>query len=69
VPGPIADHDEGTGLQTIADDDLGVTLGVDTHLDQHAAAVLDPLGRLLGTTCVPATAAGCEHMLTWASSG
>ena len=32
--------DEGTGMDTIADDDLEVTLGIDTHLDQHAAAVL-----------------------------
>jgi len=68
VHGPLADHDEGTGLDTIADDDLEVTLGVDTHLDQHAAAVLDPLGRLLGTTSVCATTAGYEELLTWASA-
>lgn len=55
-------------MDTIADDDLEVTLGVDTHLDEHAAAVLDPLGRLLGTTSVPATTAGYEQLLSWASS-
>ncbi len=67
--GPLADHDEGDpALDTIAQEDFEVTLGVDTHLEAHAAAVLDPLGRLLGTTSVAATAAGCEQLLTWASS-
>ncbi len=58
---------EGTGMDTISDDEPEVTLGVDTHLDQHAAAALDALGRLLGTMSVPATAAGHEQLLTWAS--
>jgi hypothetical protein len=49
---------EGTGMDTISDDEPEVTLGVDTHLDQHAAAALDAVGRLLGTISVPATAAG-----------
>ena len=66
--GPIDDHDEGTGLDTIADDELEVTLGVDTHLDTHVAAALDPIGRLLGTTSVPSTTTGCEQLLTWASA-
>jgi transposase len=55
-------------MDTIADDDLEVTLGVDSHLDQHAAAVLDGVGRLLGTTSVMATTAGYEQLLGWASS-
>lgn len=54
-------------MDTIADDDLEVTLGVDSHLDQHVAAVLDPTGRLLGTTTVDATRAGYEQLLSWAS--
>jgi transposase len=58
---------EGTGMDTISDDELEVTLGIDTHLDLHAAAALDVLGRLLGTISVPATAAGYEQLLTWAS--
>jgi transposase len=55
-------------MDTIADDDLEVTLGVDSHLDQHAAAVVDAVGRLLGTTTVTATRAGYEQLLGWASS-
>jgi transposase len=58
---------EGTGMDTISDDEPEVTLGVDTHLDQHAAAALDAVGRLLGTISVPASAAGHEQLLTWAS--
>jgi transposase len=59
---------EGTGMDTISDDEPEVTLGIDTHLDQHAAAALDPVGRPLGTISVPATAAGYEQLLTWASA-
>jgi transposase len=55
-------------MDTIADDEPEVTLGIDTHLDQHAVAVVDAVGRLLGTTTVPATTAGCEQLLGWASA-
>jgi transposase len=55
-------------MDTISDDEPEVTLGVDTHLDQHAVAALDGLGRLLGTLSAPATAAGYESLLTWASA-
>ncbi len=58
---------EGTDVDTISDDAPEVTLGVDTHLDQHAAAALDAVGRLLGTISVPATTAGYEQLLAWAS--
>ena len=34
---------------TIVEAARGVTGGVDTHLDVHVAAALDPLGALLGT--------------------
>jgi transposase len=54
-------------MDTISDNEPDVTLGVDTHLDQHAAAVLDDVGRLLATTSVPATAEGYEQLLSWAS--
>ena len=44
---------------TIVEAPRGVTGGVDTHLDVHVAAALDPLGGLLGTepfeTAPPAT--------------
>jgi transposase len=55
-------------MDTISDSDPEVTLGVDTHLDQHAGAVLDQLGRVLATTSLPATADGYEQLLSWASA-
>jgi transposase len=42
--------------------------GVDTHLDVHVAAALDPLGALLGTRSFPATPAGHNELLTWLCS-
>jgi hypothetical protein len=45
-------------MDTISDDEPEVTLGIDTHLDQHAAAVLDRLGRVVASTSVPATLDG-----------
>src|SRR4051812_46216800 len=58
---------EGTGMDTISDDEPEVTLGIDTHLERHAVAALDAVGRLLATIDVPATAAGYDELLTWAS--
>src|SRR5438093_1949892 len=46
--------------------DRQVTVGVDTHVDQHVGAALDHLGRLLGTRAVPSTAAGHAALLAWA---
>jgi len=45
-----------------------VTVGVDTHLDTHTAALLDGLGALLGTQTFPATPNGYRQLLSWASS-
>lgn len=45
-----------------------VILGVDTHLDTHVGAVVDDLGRALGTLVIPTTPAGSEQLLTWARS-
>ena len=39
--------------------------GVDTHADTHTLAAIDAQGRLLGTTTVPATAAGNRQALAW----
>ena len=39
--------------------------GVDTHKDVHVAAALDELGRLLGTSSFPTTAAGYRQLLRW----
>jgi transposase len=41
-----------------------VVVGVDTHKDEHAAVVLDGLGRRLVEQFVPATAEGFAHLLT-----
>ncbi|GAA0908087.1 IS110 family transposase [Virgisporangium aurantiacum] len=44
---------------------IEVTGGVDTHQDTHTAAVIDPIGRVLGTQQFPATAAGYAALLAW----
>ncbi|MGW5611024.1 IS110 family transposase [Streptomyces sp. NPDC003753] len=43
-----------------------VVLGVDTHGEVHVAAVVCPLGKILGTESFPATAAGYRQLLVWA---
>jgi transposase len=50
------------------DQQRDVTGGVDTHADQHVAAVVDGAGRTLGTAPFPTTAAGYRHLLTWMRS-
>ncbi len=50
---------------TIVEARPGITGGVDTHLDTHVAAALDPLGRLVGTESFPADAAGYKALLAW----
>ena len=40
-----------------------ITGGVDNHTDMHVAAVLDPIGGLLGVQEFPATAAGYASLL------
>jgi transposase len=43
-----------------------VTVGVDTHLDQHVAAVVDQTGRLCGTQAFAASTRGDVALVTWA---
>jgi transposase len=43
-----------------------VTVGVDTHLDQHVAAVVDQTGRLLATQAFSASTRGYVALVTWA---
>jgi Transposase len=43
-----------------------VTVGVDTHLDQHVAAVVDQAGRLLDTQAFAALTRGYVALVTWA---
>ena len=45
-----------------------VILGVDTHLDVHVGAVINDIGRLLGTRSVSTDTAGYLDLLTWANS-
>jgi len=44
-----------------------VTVGVDTHLDLHMAAVLDCTGRLLDTQAFAASTRGYVDLVTWAA--
>ncbi|MEU2736142.1 IS110 family transposase [Streptomyces sp. NPDC007095] len=39
---------------------------MDTHGEVHVAAVVSPLGKVLGTESFPATAAGYRRLLVWA---
>jgi len=45
-----------------------VTGGVDTHLDLHVVAALDPIGGVLGTASFPTTASGYRQLLAWLRS-
>jgi transposase len=45
--------------------DHPVTGGVDTHKDLHVAAVIDSVGRVLGTEEFPTTVAGHRQLLRW----
>ena len=53
---------------TIVEAARGVTGGVDTHLDVHVAAALDPLGALLGTERFGTDSAGYKALLSWLES-
>lgn len=53
-------------MTTITHPNASVTVGVDTHSDNHVAAALDPLGRLLGTGSFPASGAGYRDLAQWA---
>ena len=45
-----------------------LTLGVDTHLDVHVAALLDERGALLGVESFATTPDGYRDLLAWAAS-
>ena len=45
-----------------------VTGGVDTHADFHVAAVVDEVGRVLGTEKFPASINGYKALLSWVTS-
>ena len=54
-------------MTTIAEQQLRVTVGIDTHCDVHVAAVLDAQGRLLATDCFPTTRSGHRTLERWAT--
>lgn len=50
---------------TIVEAERAVIGGIDTHLDIHVAAALDPIGGLLGVESFPATPAGYKQLVAW----
>lgn len=52
-------------MTRMAHKDRRVTGGVDTHADAHAAAVIDEVGRVLGTESFPADEVGYAALLRW----
>src|SRR5215213_11138879 len=48
------------------DQEVRITVGVDTHADLHVGVALDQFGRRLGTRSVPTTPAGFAELVTWA---
>lgn len=53
-------------MTTIAVPTGAVTVGVDTHLDVHVAAVIDGLGRMLGSAGFATSPAGNRQLIRWA---
>lgn len=53
-------------MSTIADQDRGVILGVDTHAEVNVACVIDEVGRVQGTASVATTAVGHAELERWA---
>jgi len=51
-----------------ADAEEDILLGVDTHKDVHAAALITTLGAVLDGRSFPATAEGYRQLLSWAHS-
>ena len=53
---------------TIVEATRAVTGGVDTHLDVHVAAALDPIGGVLGVESFPTTPKGYRSLVSWLGS-
>jgi transposase len=56
----------GSANGDVRDDEIRVTVGVDTHTDQHVGVSLDQFGRRLGARSIPTTPAGFAALLAWA---
>jgi transposase len=55
-------------MSTMTDRGRVVTGGVDTHKDRHVAAVIDEVGRVLGSEAFAVTAPGYRALLAWMRS-
>lgn len=55
-------------MATVPQDEVHVTLGVDTHEQTHVAVALDQLGRRLGELSIPTNPAGYARLIDWASA-
>lgn len=55
-------------MSTIACLPVEVILGVDTHRDTHAAALVDHLGRLVAVKAFPTTRRGIKALIKWAQN-
>jgi len=55
-------------MTRMADPSRPVTGGVDTHLDNHVAVVVDEVGRVLGTESFAVNAKGYAALLAWMAS-
>jgi len=61
---PHLSREKGQQMSTLPE----VFAGVDTHRDRHAVAVVDPLGKVIGTAMFDATATGYQQIQTWVTS-
>jgi transposase len=59
---------KGMAMTTMPDEQVRVTVGIDTHEEVHVAAVLDELGQLMATESFATTAQGHRHLERWALS-
>src|SRR5215213_5775835 len=64
----LSEQPEGTVMESMPAAAPPVTVGVDTHLETHVAAVIDQTGRLCGTKAFAASTRGYVALVTWAES-
>src|SRR5262249_11966903 len=60
-----ATRTQGEDMSNVSDLAAPVTGGVDTHAEVNVAAMVDQVGRVLGTEQFPTTTAGHRAALAW----
>lgn len=65
---PFPSYEKETTVTKMPDRARVVTGGVDTHSELHVAAVIDEVGRVLGTETFEASARGYGRLLAWMRS-